>query len=82
MVIDSACKRFQSPLPVKGATEPIYEPWHYVKFQSPLPVKGATTQKPVNKRERLISIPAPREGSDLLGWLMVCTRTNFNPRSP
>ena len=58
--------KFQSTLPAKGAT---YTPYHGVyrqsAFQSTLPAKGATKSPVPALRSLLISIHAPREGSDI-----------------
>ena len=57
--------KFQSTLPVRGATSGAVK-LNYAKsrFQSTLPVRGATRGRSNPYREPLISIHAPREGSD------------------
>ena len=56
---------FQSPLPVWGATVLPIERGPFIKlFQSPLPVWGATAQIKKGELTTIISIPAPRVGSD------------------
>ena len=85
--IKEAYPKFQSTLPVRGATALHYNAVGQLQvFQSTLPVRGATTQTPIKKpcstfqstlpvrgateggaqcrHCRLISIHAPREGSD------------------
>ena len=59
-----ACAYFQSTLPVRGATyiEETTKAWR--KFQSTLPVRGATQADNEGRIEIIISIHAPREGSD------------------
>ena len=56
---------FQSTLPVGGATAGLDILWRCCGFQSTLPVGGATTCKPDLYPWRLISIHAPRGGSDM-----------------
>ncbi len=51
-------------------------------FQSTLPVWGATRLSVLLLPFRDISIHAPRVGSDLNGWRLVCLFLDFNPRSP
>ena len=55
---------FQSTLPVRGATCPYCIRWSSLRFQSTLPVRGATLEKLQAEYYRVISIHAPREGSD------------------
>ena len=58
--------RFQSTLPVRGATRPKPETLTSTrKFQSTLPVRGATRRPAPRRRRRCISIHAPRTGSDV-----------------
>ena len=81
-----ACKprgRFQSTLPARGAT------WGGIRgkkggeFQSTLPARGATYCPPVNHAGgKIISIHAPREGSDCNSRCHQITFFDFNPRSP
>ena len=60
------CKtaRFQSTLPVGGATMTVTPRRRPSRFQSTLPVGGATGQRPGQQHIRRISIHAPRGGSD------------------
>ena len=54
----------------------------YIAFQSTLPARGATAKAAVVSRASMISIHAPRTGSDgIIHWFLppLC---NFNPRSP
>ena len=53
-----------------------------IRFQSTLPVRGATALGIVQVNDGLISIHAPREGSDI--WRDSGRRwtSYFNPRSP
>ena len=57
--------RFQSTLPARGATAPgrMEDPMIY-KFQSTLPARGATATLNAKQEWFLISIHAPRTGSD------------------
>ena len=60
---------FQSTLPVRGATnEPSAISFCRVVFQSTLPVRGATGVFVVVDVVHIISIHAPREGSDKYGY--------------
>ena len=56
--------RFQSTLPVWGATLPWLRPDRLKSFQSTLPVWGATDQVGGIGHQGIISIHAPRVGSD------------------
>ena len=51
-------------------------------FQSTLPAKGATRDNAINIGIILISIHAPRGGSDSTWGAKNNTMANFNPRSP
>ena len=51
-------------------------------FQSSLPVGGATTILEVKPDEEVISIHAPRGGSDVRHIAPPADGDNFNPRSP
>ena len=55
---------FQSTLPVRGATAETAELAKAIEFQSTLPVRGATADLKNFNFNGLISIHAPREGSD------------------
>ena len=52
------------------------------KFQSTLPARGATLQKISTGKMELISIHAPRTGSDATMRKLSRGVPNFNPRSP
>ena len=51
-------------------------------FQSTLPARGATVPRHRRCDERVISIHAPRTGSDTSGSREPAGRKHFNPRSP
>ena len=51
-------------------------------FQSTLPAWGATRNDAINIRVILISIHAPRMGSDHNDFWQIPVCQNFNPRSP
>ena len=53
-----------------------------IEFQSSLPVRGATQEFQFDLRVILISIHAPREGSDKTSYPRATTAWYFNPRSP
>ena len=55
---------FLSTLPARGATRPRAAGAHTAKFLSTLPARGATLGRGKSLSEALISIHAPREGSD------------------
>ena len=59
--------KFQSTLPVRGATQDRQQHRGAASFQSTLPVRGATSSVSLLKLLDLISIHAPREGSDRRG---------------
>ena len=59
-------KKFQSTLPVRGATVGVPSSDTGTVFQSTLPVRGATGRRRSGRAEIVISIHAPREGSDPL----------------
>ena len=73
---------FQSTLPVRGATTPNTLSPTKNTFQSTLPVRGATKTLFNFISTLLISIHAPREGSDLLDQPSLFVDCYFNPRSP
>ena len=51
-------------------------------FQSTLPMGGATEGPSVVNDIQMISIHAPRGGSDSLNDVIYCSHRDFNPRSP
>ena len=62
--ISSQLSQFQSTLPARGATLLVNGLWHDQIFQSTLPARGATGERAHTARMLLISIHAPRTGSD------------------
>ena len=74
---------FQSTLPARGATFGGVQ-WSSTRmpFQSTLPARGATSRKPETMRKMIISIHAPRTGSDQRYAVMQRIKNYFNPRSP
>ena len=73
--------RFQSTLPVRGATMAVNMALFDMPFQSTLPVRGAT--RCFSRVQRvIISIHAPRAGSDECADIHRIRREYFNPRSP
>ena len=75
--------RFQSTLPARGATAGTTAPTAtYGQFQSTLPARGATKTSDASSKSSLISIHAPRTGSDMHRACRNLSMTNFNPRSP
>ena len=73
---------FQSTLPARGATLELLKTAVYQSFQSTLPARGATRGREANTKAMLISIHAPRTGSDLTPRNWNAHQKNFNPRSP
>ena len=75
---------FQSTLPVWGATLFLtLTRFSATKFQSTLPVWGATRcLKVISSSCNLISIHAPRVGSDYFAHFVLRLDFYFNPRSP
>ena len=74
---------FQSTLPARGATAPrILQTVAHSAFQSTLPARGATVSKCQMLINPLISIHAPRTGSDTTTRSNASQGIYFNPRSP
>ena len=74
---------FLSTLPVRGATvEPQSFLDYYASFLSTLPVRGATFDKAPCYNAIIISIHAPREGSDGCCRVGFYILRDFYPRSP
>ena len=74
--------KFQSTLPVGGATWPMLICVSTQTFQSTLPVGGATRISFFLLMDSNISIHAPRGGSDPVCDRRQCLFPDFNPRSP
>ena len=79
---DAHAALFQSTLPGRGATKRHTKEINALKFQSTLPGRGATTGISLVELLDLISIHAPREGSDASGASLCPGHRYFNPRSP
>ena len=69
--------RFLSTLPARGATGARYQMLPIVKFLSTLPARGATRGGEVCFRRGVISIHAPREGSDGVMLIFASHRGTF-----
>ena len=85
LVASRCCKatRFQSTLPARGATASTTAATALRgRFQSTLPARGATNAANILSRRRVISIHAPRTGSDSAITNSTQNAWNFNPRSP
>ena len=78
----SLSELFQSTLPARGATQGPHQTGPSCQFQSTLPARGATTAVTLKDQLRSISIHAPREGSDVVGYGVPHLLGHFNPRSP
>ena len=76
-------RTFQSTLPARGATFPqsVRHRLHLL-FQSTLPARGATWLYGCVALYVVISIHAPRTGSDFAPIHVRTCKTHFNPRSP
>ena len=74
--------KFQSTLPVWGATIYAGNETSYSEFQSTLPVWGATFHVCPSFLPERISIHAPRVGSDRPNARWGAGDSDFNPRSP
>ena len=75
-------KKFQSTLPVGGATGKRSIKSTSGQFQSTLPVGGATPDGRLHTSGISISIHAPRGGSDRRYSAPRSSAADFNPRSP
>ena len=73
--------KFQSTLPMRGASVGAYYEVFYNRFQSTLPMRGATLKRLVTAKPA-ISIHAPHAGSDKAHTKCHQYHHNFNPRSP
>ena len=73
---------FQSTLPARGATASFSFHAPSFLFQSTLPARGATGAAFRQLPAGMISIHAPREGSDNITLITLHRRKYFNPRSP
>ena len=80
----SKIKQFLSTLPARGATSAITLLWvRPTIFLSTLPARGATRSSHWGPRSSMISIHAPREGSDGAGGgVSQMQLLHFYPRSP
>ncbi len=74
--------KFQSTLPLRGATKMRPSPCWMRGFQSTLPLRGATGGREKGGRKGQISIHAPPAGSDQFPAILPGCQINFNPRSP
>ena len=63
--VSSTILRFQPTLPARGATLPSSTCCFFCKFQSTLPARGATRLRCALSLRPIISIHAPRTGSDI-----------------
>ena len=75
-------QKFQSTLPMRGATPFTGLSPGAVLFQSTLPMRGATSALPYLPHLRCISIHTPHAGSDDLSARLSAQTKNFNPHSP
>ena len=75
--------QFQSTLPVRGATQRRQDRHAGEQFQSTLPVRGATFQRVFHDfHGAVISIHAPRAGSDAQTTIDIYTHLNISIHAP
>ena len=75
--------QFQSTLPARGATDKLGQPTRLdILFQSTLPARGATIEKTDDALALLISIHAPRTGSDVSSPTVAVTIRRFQSTLP
>ncbi len=74
--------KFQSTLPMKGATRTSRLGVCSALFQSTLPMKGATRWLSRGARPRTVSIHAPNEGSDTFCWIRLLALSVFQSTLP
>ena len=74
--------KFQSTLPLRGATAAMQKELRDLEFQSTLPLRGATPASSWFSTLATISIHAPLAGSDVMVRLIPYLSLYFNPRSP
>ena len=78
-----AKSKFQSTLPVRGATQRRQDRHAGEQFQSTLPVRGATFQRVFHDfHGAVISIHAPRAGSDAQTTIDIYTHLNISIHAP
>ena len=74
---------FQSPLPMRGSIRGYIAPKWDSHFNARSPCRGAIGNvRHILILQALISIPAPREGSDRTSIHPPASSSHFNPRSP
>ena len=73
---------FQSTLPARGATANETDNHKAIQFQSTLPARGATGRILQPRTQRMISIHAPREGSDVEKAINNLTRAIISIHAP
>ena len=81
-IIVARVKKFQSTLPLRGATTDHSTACKRDRFQSTLPLRGATSMGLDEPRYFGISIHAPLTGSDRRPIIRQKATCHFNPRSP
>ena len=79
---NTAAVHFNPRSPQGSDNRPPYYALYYIIFQPTLPAWGATQAKTYSITSLLISIHAPRMGSDSSLALMPLMPVDFNPRSP
>ena len=79
---DGIIMKFQSTLPMRGATRPRRFAIRTNAFQSTLPMRGATKPSEWYAMMPGISIHAPHAGSDPTSLHTCPMAADFNPRSP
>ena len=74
--------KFQSTLPVRGATSDIMQVEPVIQISIHAPREGSDIYGDITPVRWDISIHAPREGSDEFDGYEYTTLGDFNPRSP
>ena len=82
MILDFIIFRFQSTLPVRGATFIGLSVSHFSNISIHAPREGSDGAAAADVKVGDISIHAPREGSDLVMGIAIVAVIYFNPRSP
>ena len=75
-------RRFQSTLPLRGATSKFSIDGGDISISIHAPLTGSDLEKVIGKQRFGISIHAPLTGSDAKPGQYHCRTNHFNPRSP
>ena len=81
-VLPAAYFRFQSTLPMRGATERVRQECYFILISIHTPHAGSDSHTFFAARSALISIHTPHAGSDIITPPAPTDIPNFNPHSP